>query len=401
MANISTIKGLPVFAAEIADDTEGIVRVSLVDYPAVERDFVAFAEDEPIAPVITNEDAHIIRGVIMRANYPIFRSDHGGYWIVYRPEVIRKMAEKYIADNRANAVDLNHDGNEVNGVQLVQLYIKDSANGICPKGFEDIEDGSLFGEFHCENAEIWKAIKAGTYRGFSIEIFNSFTPSTGVHSTEKIADILEWLDTKLSLDMSIKTRLAKMLARFGAVTTDKGIIHWEGDADLAEGMEVWAETEDGERTDLEDGDYTIEDGKIIVIEGGKVVAIKDNEAEVAPAEETEEMAEDEPIAEDTAIVEEVAEEVAEETAEEVATEVVEDNTAELVARIEALENRIAEIEANVASLVDILDGVTTATEFKTARDRYKAHKAEEKKDDTDKFASAIERAKAIARALNQ
>ena len=48
------------------------------------------------------------------------------------------------------------------------MFIKDSENGISPKGFEDYEDGSLFAEFHIENDEIWEQIKNGTYKGFSL-----------------------------------------------------------------------------------------------------------------------------------------------------------------------------------------------------------------------------------------
>lgn len=402
MGKNSTIKGLPVFAAEITDESDGILRVSLVDFPAVESDFVAFADTPAPVPVVASEDAHIVHGVIMRANYPIYRNDaNGEYWIVYRPAVIRAMAEKYIADNRANAVDLNHDGQEIGGVQLVQLYIKDTQRGICPKGFESIEDGSLFGEFHINNLSVWAAIKEGTYKGFSLEGYFSFSPSTGVHSTEKIgADILEWLETKLSTDMSIRQKLAKMLARFGATTTDKGIIHWEGDADLEEGAEVWAESEEGERVALEDGDYITEDGKAIVVKDGVVAEIKDAEAEVAPEEV--EAAEGEEVAEpaEPAAEEEPAAEV-EQIAEEVAEEVAQDAVAALEERISGLESRLAEVEANLAALVDILNGVTTAAEFKTARDRYKEHKDEVKTDGDDKFVAAMSRAKAVAAAMHR
>lgn len=390
----------------MAEETDGIVRVSLVDFPAVERDFMAFAQEKPApAPVVADNDAHLIHGVIMRANYPIYRSDAnvGGYWIVYRPEVLRAMAEKYIAENRANAVDLNHDGEEVGGVQLVQLYIKDTAKGINPRGFEDVEDGSIFGEFHVTNADVWAAIKAGTYRGFSIEVFNEVVPSNGVHSTEKIADVIAWLETKLNKDMSIKTKLAKMLARFGATTTNKGVIHWEGDADLVEGVEVWAEDENGERVELEDGDYMTEDGKIIVVVGGKVAEIKDNEAEVAP-EGGEEMAEEDEIAETVAEVETIAEDVAEETAEEVAEEVAEDVANDVIDElrgiIDALTSRVADLEANVAALVEVVDNATNDAEFKTARERYNAKKGEVKKEEAeDKFSAALSRAKAVAAAL--
>jgi hypothetical protein len=37
------------------------------------------------------------------------------------------------------------------------------------KGFEDVPDGSWFGSFKVDNAEVWAEIKAGKVRGFSVE----------------------------------------------------------------------------------------------------------------------------------------------------------------------------------------------------------------------------------------
>ena len=83
----------------------------------------------------------------------------------------------------------------------------------------------------------------------------------------------------------LKAALAKILQVFGSVTTDKGILAWDGDEDLKEGDNVYIETAEGERNEAADGDYTTEDGKVIVVVEGKVAEIKDAEAEVAPKTE--------------------------------------------------------------------------------------------------------------------
>ena len=70
----------------------------------------------------------------------------------------------------------------------------------------------------------------------------------------------------------------------GNVTTDRGILYWESDADLKEGDEVFVEDAEGNRTPAPDGDYTTSDGKVIVVVDGKVAEIKDAKAEVAPEE---------------------------------------------------------------------------------------------------------------------
>jgi ketosteroid isomerase-like protein/regulator of replication initiation timing len=78
----------------------------------------------------------------------------------------------------------------------------------------------------------------------------------------------------------VRAILAKMLQGFGNVTTDRGILAWDGDEDLKEGNEVFIEDAEGNRTAAEDGDYRTMDNKVIVVVDGKVAEIKDPEAEV-------------------------------------------------------------------------------------------------------------------------
>ena len=285
----TTIKGRPVFVAGMETDACGMLKVSLVDYPAVEKNFLAFEKQEKVELyAVQDEDKQIVRGVLMRANYPIFRKDKelGEYFIIYKPETIREMAEQYLKEGRSSNVNLMHeDGSDVEGVDMVQLFIKDSAAGVSPSGFEEIEDGSLFAEFHVNNPDVWASIKEGTYKGFSIETLNTIEEEDAVISTEKIQDVINWLNSFSSNNMdvkkTIKAKLAAMLGKFGNVTTDKATLSWDGDGELEAGMEVYILDEDGNRTKPEDGDYTTEDGKVIVVVDGVVSEIKDDEAEVA------------------------------------------------------------------------------------------------------------------------
>ena len=139
--------GLPLFKA-VVGEADGMVVCSFVDDPAIEKDFIAFEKDEmPLEFAVQDEDKHIVFGVAMRSNYPIFRhSERGDFYIMYTPETIREMVQKFFADNRQNNVDLNHSFELEEGVHIVQAFIKDTEKGINPAGFEDCNDGSLFFE---------------------------------------------------------------------------------------------------------------------------------------------------------------------------------------------------------------------------------------------------------------
>ena len=359
----------------------GMVRISLVDFPAVLTNWQAFTAQAPVRFAIADEDKRLIRGVVMRADFPIYRADdRGEYYIIYRAETIRQMAEKYLAENRQNRVDTDHSGDEVRGVQMVQWFIKDTEKGIAPAGFEDVADGSLFAEFHIESDTIWDEIKAGTYRGFSLEGFFSFVPDTDQRDIDEIVDELEGKfkannnqENMAKVERMIE-RLRQMLEaatpapaqKFGRVTTDKGVLAWPGEADLKAGDPVNILDADGNEVRPEDGDYRTEDGKTIVVADGIVAEIRDPEAEVAPQGEPEQEAETpaeaepetpaaEPEAEPDykALYEQALERIAElEAALAEATGQTENALAEnatMVAEVEALRAQIAELKAQPAA----------------------------------------------------
>lgn len=293
---IVTIDGIPVYNALITDAETGMFKISLVDEPAVMSDFMAFdRQRRPQMYAVQDEEKRLVRGVVMRADFPIYRNDPamGEYYIIYKADTIRNMAEKYLAESRQNLIVLMHAGKDVEGVQMVQFFIKDSAAGVAPAGFEDIADGSLFAEFHIVSDEIWAAIKDGTYKGFSLEGVFDMAPEREVTAVEEIVEETEGkfnsntqksMNTKLA---KLRAGLARLLAQFGAVTTDRGVLVWDGDDDLAEGVAVFVEDEEGNRSAAEDGEYVTADNKTIVVVDGKVAEIRDPEAEVAPEAEPE------------------------------------------------------------------------------------------------------------------
>ena len=286
---IVTIGGIPVYDAIISDEETGMFRISLVDDPAVMSNFQAFdAHKKPMMYAIQDEEKRLVRGCIMRSDFPIYRRDEkmGEYYVIYKAEEIRKMAEKYLMEGRQNDVNLMHqEGSDVDGVQMVQYFIK--GDGIQVDGFDDCADGSLFGEFHVVNDDIWAEIKAGTYKGFSLEGVFDLVPEQDKDDIQEIVDLLEGAfkrifkpNTFMSKLSKFKAALAKMLQEFGNVTTDKGIISWDGDEDLKAGDSVYVEDSEGNRTPAPDGDYKTDDNKVIVVVEGKVSEIKDAEAEI-------------------------------------------------------------------------------------------------------------------------
>ena len=144
-------------------------------------------------------------------------------------------------------------------------------------------------------------------------------------------------------------KLRKSLLQLAEVETDKGVLVTE--SELAEGIEVFVEDENGEWIPAEDGEYMTED-KVIVIVDGKVAELKDKEPENEPANEPEAKEKMQEPDEKDAKIAELEAKVAEletSSAEKDAT------IEEMNATIEEKDAKIAELEATVAEQQEKLE----------------------------------------------
>lgn len=343
------MEDLPVYKAVVNDgDDTGMITVSLVDFPAVERDFVAFSRERLTYSVADTEKRRVF-GLVMLCDTPIYRRDETGYeyYIVYDRPTIELMAEKFLRQNRQNDVDLQHSFVMEDGVYLNEIFIKDSARGIVPAGFEDIRDGSLFATYHIANDGIWEAVKAGTYRGFSLS--GTFEVRPAFNKTEKNS-----LQMKVE---RIKSVLRRLLAEFGEVSTDRGVLVWDGEDELTEGAQVRLLDAEGNTAPAEDGEYRTEDGQIITVSGGSVESIQDEQRPAGEQQEQEQ--EQEPAGEQEQEQEpggEQEQEPAPDGKDARISELEEQmrerdaRIAELEAQLSERDGRIAELEARIAEL---------------------------------------------------
>ena len=179
--HIMNYKGLPVYNISIDFDTdEGLQLVSLVDDPAVVESFLTFNSEEPVKLVFTSdEEQHIISGVSLLADTPIYRCDEiGGYYVVFTKETIKQLVEKYNKENKTNLTSLQHNGQIISDCVMVESYFIDKERGICPKEFSHCPDGSWITSYKVTNDELWNEIKtSGQLNGFSVEISCQLEPA--------------------------------------------------------------------------------------------------------------------------------------------------------------------------------------------------------------------------------
>lgn len=343
---------LPIYKAILNKVNDGIFAISIVDEPATENNFEFFAKAEEIQKyAVQDESEQLITGVIMLADTPIIRCNGDfKYYITYSRETLKEMAEKMLAEGMQNNVDFQHNGRYVDGIKMVELYIKDSTKGIVPNFLENVPDGSLIATYHVEDKEVFEAIKESGFKGFSLAGCFSYEEQFKANNNSN----------KNNFKMKFSKIIKQVFMSFASIDTDKGTISYAGDGELEVGMEVYVEGEDGEHTPVEDGEY-IADGKVIVVADSKVAEIKEVEAEPAaeePAEEpeaTEEMEDEEP-----------AEEPVEEPADDLKAELE-----ALKAEVEALKAALEEVKASVAEIAQKPAVEPIVEEFEASKSKTK------------------------------
>ena len=184
---------IPIYEA-MFNEGDGIQLISLVDRPAIEREFVAFSQEEKIVNYF-NEDQQIIVSPVMIPDKLILRYNDkvGNFYTMFSKDTIEKIRYQYAKDNNFNKTNLNHK-DSIDGIIMLESWIKESNNDKSNDyGFNDLPIGTWFATYKVDNKEVWSKIKEGKINGLSIEGYISYNTEKfekqEVSITNKLLDI--------------------------------------------------------------------------------------------------------------------------------------------------------------------------------------------------------------------
>jgi len=183
---------LPVFKLTISDnlkDDNEVNFVSLVEKPAIQRDFLAFNEQERCLFSVVNEDKQIVSGPAMIPDIPIYRNDKNGeYYVLFDADTIEKIALRFFKKGYQSNINMMHKRNAVvSDSAFYESWIVNRSLGKAPlQGFEDLPDGTWFLTAKINSADTWKKIKSGEFRGFSVEGLFEYEPVAAVDPDEAL-----------------------------------------------------------------------------------------------------------------------------------------------------------------------------------------------------------------------
>lgn len=178
--DMEQIDGLPVLKISIEENENfGVDKISLVDFPAIEEDFLTFSKESE------NEEIEILKfevveemklaGAFLIPDKPILRKHPKtgqNFYVVFTKEVIKQIAERFNENQFGGNFNEQHDS-DVKDVFVLENWIIDSEDG--DKSFSKFgfsyPVGTWFGVVKVKNEDLWKnKIKTGELRGFSVEL---------------------------------------------------------------------------------------------------------------------------------------------------------------------------------------------------------------------------------------
>lgn len=261
---MAQLNGLPVFKIVIEDSLEsntGIDFISLVDFPAIEQNWVAFSENEK--RLFFSKDKQILAGPILIPDQPIYRYSEqmGEYYVTFSKEEIEKMVRKFQKTQKAINLNYQHKkDSQISNAVVQEIWITDSKDKSNRYGF-NLPEGSAFVMAHIGDEKFWNdEVKSGNVKGFSIEGF---------------------------LDMELKNIKKMNKEKFVSATTSEGLVIQSDSESFVVGAAVY--TLEGETQNaVPDGTYSFDNGMTITVVEGVITEVTEPASE-EPAMTAEEM----------------------------------------------------------------------------------------------------------------
>ena len=156
------------------DEYSGIDAISLVEYPAIEENWVALNENKREYKFkALDEDKKILIGALLVPNKMIYRKDGDEeYYIHFTKDTVKKASELYLMNGNANNATYEHI-KEVEGVSLVESWIVEDKEKDKSALYDlNLPVGTWVGAVKVNNEKLWEMAKVeGSIQGFSIEGF--------------------------------------------------------------------------------------------------------------------------------------------------------------------------------------------------------------------------------------
>ena len=159
------------------DDGNICYRVSLVEDPAIESEFVYMAKQDERREFVSleNNEKKMVYSATLIPDKPIYRyMDGEEFNVVFTAAAIERIAKNFMKGGFNHEWNLEHGTQSVSGLTATECWIKTDiekdksvAIGLDP----ELPVGTWFLGLSVDNPVVWQAVKEGNWTGFSVEVF--------------------------------------------------------------------------------------------------------------------------------------------------------------------------------------------------------------------------------------
>ena len=170
----------------IEDAKDGVFAISLVENPAIEKDFIALSSDKIELKVI-DEERRIVVGFALVPDKRIYRRVKDKEFNIYfSANTIRECQELYMKNLNLQNFTLEHK-DETNGISVIESWIVEDAKNDKSNLYNlNAQGGEWVIMSKIDNEQVWSEVKDGTYKGYSIEAKFSGLEKLGLSKDDEI-----------------------------------------------------------------------------------------------------------------------------------------------------------------------------------------------------------------------
>jgi len=156
----------------IEKDIDGIDAVSVVDFPAIESNFIALNKEHEIKLAQVDSEKRILMGAALIPNKQIYRKvEEDEFYVFFSKDTVKKASELFLQNGNQSNATLQHQS-KIDGMTVVESWIiEDEQMDKSKKYGFSLPVGTWMISMKVENDEIWQKVKNGEVKGFSIEGF--------------------------------------------------------------------------------------------------------------------------------------------------------------------------------------------------------------------------------------
>jgi hypothetical protein len=151
------------------DKLSGIDAVSVVHSPAIEENFIALNKHEIELKEVDTEK-RILMGAALIPDKQIFRrNEKEEYYIFFSKDTVRQASELFLMNSNQNNATYEHD-QKLKGLSVVESWIIEDSKTDKSRLYNfNLPEGTWMISMKVNNDDVWKDVKDGKVKGFSIE----------------------------------------------------------------------------------------------------------------------------------------------------------------------------------------------------------------------------------------